>query len=279
MDWRVDICASRVLTSQASLSKQNRYSKMEYDRARQAWVESQHNASGCSSVRSPGGGPEGSEADDHFSRLVEQEVDKRLFQEKIMRAESEYQERELLRMEKERELAEIKRQHEREIYLLRRKLHETMKLQEQRPKSSSESDKASVSEARPFDTSVSIPSFVMTGNGGESHVDYVINVRTGGDGATWKIRRRFRQFRELHMAMSNRYGHVVSTIPFPARRLFGNKDAKVAQERRLQLQRYLNLLIQSCSELHRCPLYKTPSREALIKFAGFFQQCSSDTDF
>ena len=51
----------------------------------------------------------------------------------------EYQERELLRMEKERELAEIKRQHEREIYLLRRKLHETMKLQEQRPKSSSES--------------------------------------------------------------------------------------------------------------------------------------------
>ena len=40
-------------------------------------------------MRSPGGGPpEGSEADDHFSRLVEQEVDKRLFQEKIMRAES-----------------------------------------------------------------------------------------------------------------------------------------------------------------------------------------------
>ena len=53
----------------------------------------------------------------------------------------EYQERELLRMEKERELAEIKRQHEREIYLLRRKLHETMKLQEQRPKSNSESGK------------------------------------------------------------------------------------------------------------------------------------------
>ena len=39
-------------------------------------------------MRSPGGGPVGSEADDHFSRLVEQEVDKRLFQEKIMRAES-----------------------------------------------------------------------------------------------------------------------------------------------------------------------------------------------
>ena len=39
-------------------------------------------------MRSPGGGPEGSEADDHISRLVEQEVDKRLFQEKIMRAES-----------------------------------------------------------------------------------------------------------------------------------------------------------------------------------------------
>ena len=38
-------------------------------------------------MKSPGG-PDGGEADDHFSRLVEQEVDKRLFQEKIMRAES-----------------------------------------------------------------------------------------------------------------------------------------------------------------------------------------------
>ena len=49
-------------------------------------MESHHNASGSSAI-SPGG-PEGGEADDHFSRLVEQEVDKRLFQEKIMRAES-----------------------------------------------------------------------------------------------------------------------------------------------------------------------------------------------
>ena len=54
-------------------------------------------------MRSPGGGPVGSEADDHFSRLVEQEVDKRLFQEKIMRAESG----ELKRMPKKKKITKV----------------------------------------------------------------------------------------------------------------------------------------------------------------------------
>ena len=103
----------------------------------------------------------------------------------------EYQERELMRLEKEREVAEIKRQHEREIYLLRRKLHEASA----RRDSSNDAEAIGAggpSESRPFDASVTIPSFLMTGNGQESHIDYVINVRTGADGRSWKIKRRFR---------------------------------------------------------------------------------------
>jgi len=123
---------------------------------------------------------------------------------------------------------------------------------------------------------VTIPSFLMAGDGHESHIDYVINIRTGADGRSWKIKRRFRQFRVLHVSMSNTYGPVVSTIQFPARRIWGNKSANVAQERRLLLQRYLNTLIQSCSELKKCPLYKNPTRDALIKFSGFFEQASTD---
>ena len=53
-----------------------------------------------------------------------QEVDRRLFQEKVLRAESDFHERELLRIQKERELNEIRRQHEKEIYLLKKKMHE-----------------------------------------------------------------------------------------------------------------------------------------------------------
>ncbi|CAB4057688.1 KIF16B [Lepeophtheirus salmonis] len=58
--------------------------------------------------------------------LVEQEVDRRLFQEKILKAESEYNEREHLRSECEREINFFfRRQHEREIYILKRKLYES----------------------------------------------------------------------------------------------------------------------------------------------------------
>ena len=51
-------------------------------------------------------------------------MDRRLFQEKVLRAESDFHERELLRIQKERELNEIRRQHEKEIYLLKKKMHE-----------------------------------------------------------------------------------------------------------------------------------------------------------
>ena len=56
--------------------------------------------------------------------LPPQEVDRRLFQEKVLRAESDFHERELLRIQKERELNQIRRQHEKEIYLLKKKMHE-----------------------------------------------------------------------------------------------------------------------------------------------------------
>ena len=45
----------------------------------------------------------------------------------MLKAESEFQERELIKMEREREMAILRRQHEREIYMLKRKLHENAK--------------------------------------------------------------------------------------------------------------------------------------------------------
>ena len=52
----------------------------------------------------------------------------------MLKAESEFQERELIKMEREREMAILRRQHEREIYMLKRKLHEnTTKLQAPTP--------------------------------------------------------------------------------------------------------------------------------------------------
>ena len=239
---------------------QNKYIRMEFDHARSLWM------------KSAGSGSESDDYESTFSRLVEQEVDKRLLQEKLLRSETEYQERELIRIQKERELAQIKREHEREIYLLRRKLHEAKSSEQLAPQLPTA---AVVPESRPFDANVTIPSFRMS-SGPDSYIEYVIWVRTGGDGKSWCLHRRFRQFRVLHVAMCQTYGQMVTTISFPARRIFGNKSCNVAQERRQLLQRYLNTLIQSCAEVGRCPLYQNPTKPALIKFAAFFEQCSDD---
>jgi hypothetical protein len=61
-----------------------------------------------------------------------QEVDRRLFRERLLRAEAEFQEKELQRMEREREVTRLRRIHEREIYVLKRRLHEATSSLQQR---------------------------------------------------------------------------------------------------------------------------------------------------
>ena len=126
---------------------------------------------------------EATEADyeTQFSMMVEQEVEKRLFQEKVLKAESEFQERELLKMEREREMATLRRQHEREIYMLKRKLHDSGS-----SKKSSLNETARSSSISSTDTehlgslSVSIPSFILSGVGSSSHVEYLVQIKTIG---------------------------------------------------------------------------------------------------
>ena len=40
--------------------------------------------------------------------------------------------------------------------------------------------------------------------------------------------RRFRQFRDLHMSLVTTYGPLITSLPFPSRRLFGNKSDQVS---------------------------------------------------
>ena len=147
-----------------------RYSKLEYDHARTLWMSGIRHVSDL----------EASEADyeSQFSMMVEQEVERRLFQEKVLKAESEFQEKELVKMEREREIAALKRQHEREIYMLKRKLHE-----------SSISKKSSLNETSSTlsgdqdqfgSLTVSIPGFILSGIGSNSHVEYQVEIKTNG---------------------------------------------------------------------------------------------------
>ena len=125
---------------------------MEFDHARSLWHNTRSMDGSSNDLGLAG------DYDSHFSRIVEQEVDRRLFQEKIVRSETEFQEKEMLRMEKERELAAIRRQHEREIYLLKKQLHEASSNNIEQPRNFD-----GVDENRPFNISISIPTFCLKG--------------------------------------------------------------------------------------------------------------------
>ena len=124
---------------------------MEFDHARSLWHNTRSLDGSSNDLGLVG------DYDSHFSRLVEQEVDRRLFQEKIMRSENEYQEKEMLRIEKERELATIRRQHEREIYLLKKQLHEATASNGKPPENVERDEKIHL------DVTISIPSFCLKG--------------------------------------------------------------------------------------------------------------------
>ena len=84
-------------------------------------------------------------------------------------------------MEREREMATLRRQHEREIYMLKRKLHDSGS-----SKKSSLNETARSSSISSTDTehlgslSVSIPSFILSGVGSSSHVEYLVQIKTIG---------------------------------------------------------------------------------------------------
>lgn len=192
------------------------------------------------------------------------------FQEKVLKAESEFQERELQKMERERELASIKRQHDREIYMLKRKLAETSLNSRKISNAEQTTASSSLNHEQENSLSVSIPNFTLSGLGSNAHVEYQVNIRTVD--AAWTVMRRFRQFRDLHVSMQTQYGNIITALPFPSRRIFGNRSDYVSGERQKQLMIYLNVLLLTLIKIESCPLYCNPKQNALLKLSSFFHQ-------
>ena len=98
----------------------------------------------------------------------------------MLKAESEFQERELIKMEREREMAILRRQHEREIYMLKRKLHENTKMQDSPPGTTGTGSNSDPDSMLWQDGSVSvtIPTFTLSGIGSNSHVEYQVKLST-----------------------------------------------------------------------------------------------------
>ena len=106
--------------------------------------------------------------------------------------------------------------------------------------------------------------------GKASYTEYTVTVHLLDSGTQYRLHRRYRQFRDLHTALSARYGSAVQFLQFPSRKLFGSRTEAVSVERQRELQTYLNRLVSVCCKLPGCPLYTAQSRSALETFSTFF---------
>jgi len=194
---------------------------------------------------------------DKFSQMIDAEVDRRLQAEADLREEREKQERQIILLEKEQELERLRVAHEREMYLMKKKLSNTTN--------------PVLSTNRDCRIQIEIPRYYSVGVGKQSYIEYEVNINVVESDARYSIYRRYRTFRDLHTVMCSKYGSAVQFLQFPSRKLFGSKTESVSSERQVDLQTYLNRLVSVCCKLPGSPLYKSQSRSQLETFSTFFQ--------
>lgn len=113
-----------------------------------------------------------------------------------------------------------------------------------------------------------IPSAFLAGHQSHAFHVYQVYVRIRDD--EWNVYRRYSQFYALHKQLCKK-NPVIYSFDFPPKKSIGNKDAKVVEERRQRLQRYLrsvlNFLTQTSQEL-----IDSPDRATLVKLLPFFRE-------
>ncbi|EEC02552.1 conserved hypothetical protein [Ixodes scapularis] len=131
----------------------------------------------------------------------------------------------------------------------------------------SDYDASSQTASRPL-INIWIPSAFLAGHRSDAFHVYQVYVRIRDD--EWNVYRRYSQFYALHKAL-RKSNPVVGSFDFPPKKSIGNKDAKVVEERRKRLQRYLrcvlNWMAQTSSEL-----LESPDKSTLVALLPFFRE-------
>ncbi|XP_054289837.1 kinesin-like protein Klp98A [Macrosteles quadrilineatus] len=117
---------------------------------------------------------------------------------------------------------------------------------------------------------VRVPTYVLRGAGSNTHYAYEVRVSVAGE--CWAILRRYSRFRELHLQMKQKYGAKVAALNLPPRRLFSRNAEWLAQERRPQLERYLQSLLQVMTQIPSSPLSSASTKAALLQLSPFFRR-------
>ncbi|XP_072362734.1 kinesin-like protein KIF16B isoform X2 [Scyliorhinus torazame] len=121
---------------------------------------------------------------------------------------------------------------------------------------------------------ISIPRYVLRGQGKDEHYEYEVKVTIVED--TWTVFRRYSRFRELHKIMKMKFPEI-GGLEFPPKKLFGNRDERVIAERRSHLERYLRnflTLMLKCPTSPINPHNKDImlSKHTLCEFTPFFRK-------
>lgn len=72
----------------------------------------------------------------------------------------------------------------------------------------------------------------------DEYTEYHLKVKSSGDNATWLVRRRYREFRDLHDILKLVYPESIPAVP--GKKLWGNQDPDFVRLRQDQLQVYMN---------------------------------------
>ncbi|MEE6474472.1 hypothetical protein FKM82_010395 [Ascaphus truei] len=87
---------------------------------------------------------------------------------------------------------------------------------------------------------ISIPRYVLCGQGKDEHYEFEMKITVLEE--TWTIFRRYSRFREMHKTFKVKYPEYLcypfqlTSLEFPPKKLFGNKDERVIAERRTHLE-------------------------------------------
>ncbi|XP_048732048.2 kinesin-like protein KIF16B isoform X2 [Ostrea edulis] len=245
------------------------------------------------------------ENQERINALVEQEVKRRLFEEKKQRENVRKQEREKERVERDLEIQKLKEQHSREIKQLKAKFeadqeisrHSSMTSLQTRsnpygssmsPTSSSSTDQLSRARSsssvtgsgsysgsflEAFQIRIGIPTYRLHGYGSDTHYEYEVKIAVGED--IWSIYRRYSRFRQLHQDMKKKYLEV-SQLSFPPRKILFSRSDKVVAERRKSLEVYLRDLMSIFLRTPSCPLHQSQSKQVtkqdLCEYEPFFKR-------
>ncbi|XP_052767507.1 kinesin-like protein KIF16B isoform X2 [Mya arenaria] len=229
---------------------------------------------------------------DKINALVEQEVKRRMFEEKLEREQKRQLERDRERQERDEEIKHLKEAHHREMKKLKDKFERSradtggrtmtpslsnpyvtvMSADSEMDMPRRKSTGCSLNQELPGSIHISIPSYRIQAYGSDSHYEYEVKIVIGDD--VWSIQRRYSKFREFHMALKSKIPEL-NALVFPPKKLFSKTD-KVAAERREQLEFYMRSVLEICMKIPSCPLHLSQnaflSKQVICDFDPFFRK-------